>query len=179
MNDPIRRRMEAGPFPVDDGWGWLYRILDRIAPAGRRLRGSLCRYFLPNRLETWRRGLLYRLLGVQWFGSVIPTGGVRVRRITGARMAPYTLSGTSLRGARAFYYRTCVFEALHMPFCLTLFGLSTLRALEGRWDLALEDMAVNLLFNIYPIMHHRRTRLRIVQLITRGHDMRRRLEDCG
>jgi hypothetical protein len=82
-------------------------------------------------------------------------------------MAPYTLGGNSLRGARAFYYRTCVFEALHLPFLLTLLALAGVRAAGGRWDLAVEDTAVNLLFNVYPIMHHRRTRTRIVELLSR------------
>jgi hypothetical protein len=167
MKLPVRSELEHGPFPQDDGWGWLYRAVDRIAPAGSAARRVLCRYLFPNGLELWGGGRVYRLLGVHWFGSVIPTGGIVWRRLTRARMAPYTLAGTSLRGARAFYYRTCVFEALHLPFLLTLLVLAGLRAAEGRWDLAVEDTAVNLLFNVYPIMHHRRTRTRIVQLLFR------------
>lgn len=102
------------------------------------------------------------------FGAVIPTGGKLVRRVTRARMAPYTLAGSSLRAARAFYYRTCVFEALHLPFLLTLLALALHRASIGRVDLALENTAVNLLANVYPVMHHRRTRARILALLERG-----------
>ena len=87
-----------------------------------------------------------------------------MRRLTGSRMAPYTLASRSLRGARAFLYRACVFEALHLPFLLTLLFLSAHRWSIGRADLAAENMLVNLLANIWPIMHHRHTRVRIVRL---------------
>jgi hypothetical protein len=110
---------------------------------------------------------MFRLLGVHWFGAVIPTGGILVRRVTKARMAPYTLSGTSLGAARDFYYRTCVFEALHLPFFLVLVALAWMRAVEGRWDLALENTLVNLVVNLLPMMHHRHTRTRIIGLLAR------------
>jgi len=82
-------------------------------------------------------------------------------------MAPYTLTGSSVRAAREFYYRTGVFESLHLPFLLAMVVLALLRALEGRWDLALENTVINLALNVYPIMHHRRTRTRIVGLLGR------------
>lgn len=165
--DAAGHNMALGPFPYTDGWGWLYRWLERVAPVGGRLRGVLCRYLNPKPLELWREGRIYRFLGVHLFGSIIPTGGIVVRRLTGARMAPYTLTGTSLAAARAFYYRTCVFEMLHMPFFLTLLAITVVRASEGRWDLAFQDSAVNLALNLYPMMHHRRTRGRIVHLLNR------------
>jgi hypothetical protein len=101
------------------------------------------------------------------FGAVIPTGGVVIRRLTGARMAPYTLAGTSVGGARAFYHRTCVFEALHLPFVLALVVLAVHRATLGRWDLAFENSVVNLAVNVYPVLHHLRTRARILQILER------------
>jgi len=82
-------------------------------------------------------------------------------------MAPYTLKGTSIAAARAFYYRACVFEMLHLPFFLTLVALAVARGAEGRWDLALENTLVNVVVNLYPMMHHRRTRGRIVRLLSR------------
>lgn len=169
--DSMRRSgcadLDDGPFPYGDGWGWLYRAFERMAPKGRRLRRVLCRYFYPNLVERWRGGLLYRVLGVPVFGAIIPTGGIVVRRITKARMTPYTLAGRSLGAARAFYYRACVFEFLHLPFCLALLVLAFDRAANGRFDLALEDTGINLVANVYPVMHHRRTRTRIVQLLGR------------
>ena len=167
MKKSIRDQLRIGPFPYDDGWGWLYRAVDRVAPAGGFVRGALCRYFFPNIMERWHVGGIYRFLGVHWFGAIIPTGGIAIRRITKARMAPYTLARSTLEGARAFYYRTCVFEVLHLPFLLAMVFLACLRAAEGRWDLAVENTAINLALNVYPIMHHRRTRTRIVRLLVR------------
>lgn len=46
------------------------------------------------------------------------------------------------------------------PFMVTLLEFSIHRYFVGRPDLAIENLAVNLLFNVYPIMHHRNTRLR-------------------
>lgn len=163
----IERALERGPFPRDDGWGWLYRAFEAIAPEGGRLRHAVCRYFLPGPPERWHGGLVYRILGVPIFGAVIPTGGILVRRITGARMQPYTLRGPSPGAARDFYYRTCVFELLHLPFLLAVAGIAVHRALMGRPDLAIEDTIINLVANVYPVMHHRRTRLRIVRLLER------------
>ncbi|MBC8327856.1 MAG: hypothetical protein H8E31_03835 [Planctomycetes bacterium] len=165
--NPILHEIDTHPLPATDGWGWLYRSFERLAPPGRRLRRVICRYFQPSRVESWRGGLLYRLLGVPRFGRIIPTGGITVRRLTRARMRPYTLAGTSLAAARAFYPRACVFEFLHLPFLLTLAVLSVHRAATGRPDLALENTLVNLVVNVYPVMHHRRTRLRIVALLRR------------
>jgi hypothetical protein len=45
-----------------------------------------------------------------------------------------------------------------------------MRAVEGRWDLALENTLLNLAVNLFPMMHHRHTRTRIVGLLGRkGH----------
>ncbi len=82
-------------------------------------------------------------------------------------MAPYTLPGTSVGAARDFYFRTCVFEACHLPFCLTLLVLSLQRLWIGWIDIAVQEMLLNLAVNVYPIMHHRNTRLRIVRLLSR------------
>jgi hypothetical protein len=161
----LRHDLATGPFPETDGWGWLYRALERITPVERAPRRVICRYFWPTSLERWRWGKIYRLLGVHLFGAVIPTGGIVIRRLTGARMAPYTLSGTSPGAARTFYYRTCVFEALHLPFFLALAALVVYRFATGRADLALENAAINLAINGYPMLHHRRTRTRIVKLL--------------
>jgi len=164
---PIRSEIESGKFPSHDGWGWLYRAFDRVAPRGSTLRGIVCGYFWPSAAERWRSGAVFRALGVHIFGAVIPTGGIAIRRTTGARMAPYTLAGTSLRAAREFYYRTCVFESLHLPFLVTLVALAIQRLSIGRADLALENTIVNLIANVYPVLHHRHTRGRITRLLER------------
>jgi hypothetical protein len=80
-------------------------------------------------------------------------------------MAPYTLRGTSIGAARDFYYRTCAFEAAHSPFMLALLVLTGYQLAMGRFNLAASDMVVNLAVNIYPIMHHRHTRVRIASIL--------------
>jgi len=160
-------QLALGRGPDDDGWGWLYSRLESAAPPSSRQRRFLCRYYLPWKLETAGDGRLYRLLGVGHFGRFIPTGGVAIRRLTGARMVPYTLSGTSLESARDFFYRACVFESLHLPFFIALLAITVDRAASGLWAYAVEDSVVNLVVNLYPMMHHRNTRRRIVRLLSR------------
>lgn len=154
-----------GPYPPNDGWRWVYRLYASFIEPSPALRRVVRAYFWPKRLEEVGNGRLYELLGVRWFGRLIPTGGVLARRWTGSRMAPYTLSGTSLGAARAFFFRTCIFEMLHLPFLSALAALTVHRLWIGRSDLAFENLAVNLAFNIYPIMHHRHTRVRILRLM--------------
>lgn len=156
-----------GPFPEDDGWGVAYQLYGALIQP-RPLVAALVRgYFWPARLERARGGLVFRLLGVPLFGRLVPTGGIAIRRLTGARMAPYTLAGPSLRAARAFFYRACIFEALHLVPAVLLVALSVHRHLSGRLDLAVENTAVNLVVNVYPILHHRHTRARILNLLLR------------
>lgn len=159
--------LRTGDPPSADGWGWLYGALDAVAGRTGPLRRALCAYFLPSRIEMAGDRRLYRLLGVASFGRFIPTGGIEIRRATGSRMTAYTLAGSSLRDARDFYFRACVFEALHMPFFLALAGLAIHRASIGRLDWAVEETVMNLAVNLYPMLHHRHTRARIVALLSR------------
>jgi len=164
--------IDPGPFPRDDGWGAVYRLAQtavrRFPFLGRLARA----YVWPTPLERAGHGRLFRILGVPLFGRLVPTGGAAIRRLTGARMAPYTLAGSSLRAARAFFYRACIFEALHLAPLLVLGGLSAMRWAQGRPDLAVENTLLNLGINVYPMLHHRHTRVRILRLLDR--DARRR-----
>lgn len=161
----VAEDLRCGDWPSDDGWRWLYRSFDRIATPRSALRRAVCRYFWPRRWERTGGGRLYALLGVGWFGRVIPTGGIAVRRLTRWKMPAYTLRGPSLGAARDFFFRTCVFEALHLPFLLAMAGLTIRQLALGRPDLALEDALINMALNVYPVMHHRRTRGRIVGML--------------
>ena len=154
-------------YPQGDGWTWVYWLYHRFILPHSWLRNSIASYFNPSPFERAGSGRIYRLLGVHVFGKIIPTGGVSVRRFTKLRMIAYTLRGPSLGAARDFRYKTCIFEALHMPFCIVLLILSVDRFMKGHVDWALEDLAVNLLANIYPMMHHRYTRIRIDRLVGR------------
>ena len=167
MRSTVLESLEQGRGPRDDGWEAVYRLVEAVAPPDTIRRRLLCRYFSPSHLELSAGDRIYRLLGVEHFGKVIPTGGISVRRVSGWRMAPYTLRGTSLGAARDFYYRACVFEALHLPFFVTLTALSIQRAAIGRLDYALQETLINLVVNLYPMLHHRNTRRRIVRLLSR------------
>jgi hypothetical protein len=124
-------------------------------------------YYTPSNLELADKGRLYRWLGVPLFGRIIPTGGIAIRRATGARMAPYTLARNTVSAARDFYYRTCIFESLHFPFFVALLLLAVQRASIGRIDYAIQETFLNLLVNIYPMLHHRNTRRRIFSILVR------------
>ena len=71
-----------------------------------------------------------------------------------------------MNGAKEFKYKSCFFETLHIPFFAVLFWRSLWWYYEhDNIDLAVELLIVNAIFNIYPIMHQRYTRLRIDRLI--------------
>ena len=167
VSHQILHSLADGTGPSNDGWYWIYKLFGHIAPVGSAVRRIVCGYFAPSVVELAGDGILYRILGVPQFGRVIPTGGVSVRRVTRARMAPYTLAAPTLSSARAFYYRACVFEALHLPFFLALLALAVQRATIGRIDYAIQETMMNLVVNLYPMMHHRNTRRRIVALLSR------------
>ena len=162
-----RTKLVIHPNPRDDEWRFLYGGYRRFVRPHRHLDRVVRSYFLPSRIEEWDDGRLYRMLGVHRFGRWIPTGGAGFRRLTGWRMAPYTLTGISIDATREFFYRACVFELLHLPFALTMVALTVRAFLRGRPDLALEDLIVNLVANVYPIMHHRYTRARIARVLRR------------
>ncbi len=158
-------QVSLGPYPKNDGWNAIYRSYEKIAKHFPQFRSFARRYFLPKSFEMANKTIFFKLLGVGFFGRIIPTGGTLIRRLTGAKMKPYTLAGCSYRADREFFFRTCIFEALHLAFFVSLVILSAYRLLSGRPDLAAENMVVNLFLNLYPIMHHRHTRARIIKLV--------------
>lgn len=168
MQSSVLKVIHDGCFPEADGWRWLYRAFGAMAPRGSTSRRIICAYFTPTRLEQAGDGRVFRFLGVPAFGRVIPTGGITVRRISGARMRPYTLSAPTIGAARDFYYRACVFESLHLPFAVALLVITIDRFVAGQVDYALENMILNLVVNIYPMLHHRNTRRRILRLLVKG-----------
>ena len=163
----VSSEIVIGSYPQADGWLWLYRFYDKVIRPNRFVHRIVRGYLVPTWIEEWERGRVYRMLGVHRFGRWIPTGGAGIRRLTKQRMAAYTLAGVSITAAREFFYRACVFELLHLPFALTLLWLVVHRFSIGRADLAWENLIINLVVNVYPIMHHRYTRVRIARLLRR------------
>lgn len=154
-------------YPQHDGWRFVYDFYSRYIRPRPFLRRLARAYFAPTAIERAGDGRPFRVLGVPLFGRFVPTGGVEIRRITGWRMQPYTSKSSSLRAARDFFYRACVFEGLHFPFFVALLILTVDRLSSGRFDLAAKDLLVNILVNGYPMIHHRRTRFRILGLLQR------------
>ena len=81
-------------------------------------------------------------------------------------MQAYTLKAYSLTAAIEFRYKSCLFETLHLPFFIVLIWRSLWWYLEqDNIRLAIELLFVNGIFNIYPIMHQRYTRIRVGKLM--------------
>ncbi len=152
-------------YPQNDGWLFIYKFYFNFICKSSFLRKIIKSYFKISSLEKYKDGLLYKFLAVNLFGKIIPTGGILIRRLTHSSMKPYTLAGCSLKSAKEFWYRACIFEALHFPFFITVVFLSIDRYLSGHLNYAIENMIINLFLNIYPMLHHRHTRFRIERLI--------------
>jgi len=159
--------LNLGPYPLDDGWIFLYKCYDKIIKPISILRFFIMSYFLPSDLELANNRKVYKILGVDKFGRYIPTGGISIRRITKAKMKPYTLKSSGTNSAREFFFRTIVFEFLHIPFLITMTILIIHHLSTGEYRFAMENLVINLLLNIMPILHHRNTRARIVEILKR------------
>lgn len=151
---------------IIDGYEWIETFDKNFLRKNKLLRTILGFYFKPFKIEFYKSGLIYRRIGVHVFGKYLPTGGFEIRRITKRKMQAYTLKYKNLNAAKEFLYKSCFFETLHMPFFLFLLLRSIWWYTEhSNIQLAFELMVVNLVFNIYPIMHQRYTRVRILKLI--------------
>jgi hypothetical protein len=69
-------------------------------------------YFLPKRIEKWKNGRLYELLGIRTFKKVC----VQMANTFG--WDNYFIADGSLEGLNAYEKRTRVNEAIHSPFTL-------------------------------------------------------------
>ena len=151
---------------VKDGYEWLVQFDKTVLQKYGMVRVIILLYFKPLSFEKYKNGLIYRLLGVHRFGRYLPTGGINIRRWTKKKMQSYTLKALSLNAAKEFKYKSCFFETLHIPFFVVLVWRSLWWYFENdNINLAIELLIVNAIFNIYPIMHQRYTRLRIDRLI--------------
>jgi len=150
-----------------DGYEWLASFDGCWLKNQKWLRSFLLLYFVPSHLEKKNSGLIFRILGVHKFGRFLPTGGIEIRRITGKKMQAYTLKSISLSSAQEFLYKSCFFESLHIPFFIVLFWRSLWwYFVHDNINMAIELTVVNAIFNIYPIMHQRYTRIRIYKLLS-------------
>jgi hypothetical protein len=149
-----------------DGYEWLIKFNNKFLKKVLPLRNLILYYYKPFIFERFKHGFVYRLLGVHIFGKYLPTGGVNIRKWTRRKMQSYTLKGNTLSAAIEFRYKSCFFETLHLPFLIILLWRSLWWYFEyNNINLAIELLLVSTLFNIYPIMHQRYTRIRIDKLI--------------
>ncbi|MHC4179420.1 MAG: glycosyl-4,4'-diaponeurosporenoate acyltransferase CrtO family protein [Planctomycetota bacterium] len=159
--------ISLGEAPDDDKWQAFYRLYYRCVRPVPVFRALVRWYFLPRGLEAWNKGAIYRFLGVAAFGRIIPTGGVRIRRITGAGMVDYTLQCTTLASARKFFFRACAFEAAHSLVFISVSVVVVICCVLGRTHLAVGGTVANLVVNAYPMLLQRYTRVRILRLLAR------------
>ena len=152
-------------FPTKDGYEWLTKVKSYLKKYDF-IYSIIKWYFLPFKFEKRNKGCIYRLLGVHVFGKYLPTGGSEIKRLTKTKMKAYSLKSKSVSGLIEFLYKNCFFELLHLPFFVFMIWRSSWWVVKyNNYEIALELQLVNLLFNIYPIMFHRYTRVRVFQLI--------------
>jgi len=112
---------------------------------------------------------LYERLGVRLFKRYTPTGGDLMNRWLQRRFAWGTHVTTlhSLESRERWLARTQTFEATHIAFSLLL-SCQFIRGVKTRGLTARElavFLAVQILFNVYPIMLQRYNRLRLRRVV--------------
>jgi len=111
--------------------------------------------FIPSRFELYRKGLIYRLIGVRIFKFLVPTAGDYFCRKTGYH--PIFMKGWE-NGLETYRKSTIIFESIHWLF-LIAGGLQVYfwKSENSVWPV----VALNILVNFYPIITQRFNRLRI------------------
>ena len=151
--------------PRKDGYEWLIKVNSYLKRSDL-IHSIIKWYFLPFKIEKRNKGALYKTLGVHVFGKYLPTGGSEIKRLTKTKMIAYSLKSYSIEALVEFLYKNCFFELLHLPFFIFMVWRSCWWVINfENYEIAFELQVVNLLFNIYPIMFHRYTRIRVVNLI--------------
>jgi hypothetical protein len=160
---------ENRPKHQNDGYEWLIKFDMSYLKKVGVIRAVLKWYFLPFKIEKHGNSLIYRSLGVPVFGKYLPTGGSEIKRMTKMKMKAYSLKSLSINSVVDFLYKNSFFEFLHLPFFVFMVWRSIWWIYYfDNIRIAVELQVVNLLFNIYPIMFHRYTRIRILKLIEKS-----------
>jgi hypothetical protein len=129
------------------------------------VRATIAAYFRPRKIERYRGGILYRMLGIRLVAYLIPTGGLLWRRLFGWKGWSFALVGPSVRAASEYRYSTCVFELLHLTALLLMLP-DGIRAIQvGYGDGILKFVLAGLVMNGYPLLLQRYNRVRIQTLL--------------
>jgi hypothetical protein len=151
---------------IKDGYEWLGKVDLTLKRKLKFFRYILLWYFRPFMFEKFQNAKIYRILKVPAFGKFLPTGGSEIRRMTKLKMRAYTLKSLSIASLKEFLYKNCFFELLHLPFLIFMIWRSLWWFYtHNNVSVALELFLVNIIFNIYPIMYHRYTRIRVLNIL--------------
>ncbi|UCE25194.1 MAG: hypothetical protein JSU74_03875 [Candidatus Zixiibacteriota bacterium] len=156
---------QAGGANIQNYRNWLVYFDQKVLSGWPVLRGALVSYFQPFRIESYRCGRLYRLLGVHWVAYVIPTGGLMWRRLFGWKGWSFALIGPSIRAASEYRYSTCVFEILHLSALVLMLPDGVRAFSHGCRDGILKFVLAGLIMNGYPLLLQRYNRVRIQHLL--------------
>jgi hypothetical protein len=149
-------------------------LVTLLVAAGIALPRSLGeRYF---RTRHWERdGTLYRALGVRRFGRWAPRGAVmqRIARrhaagsTRGTRATTPRSPATHAAGRHALGDATRASERTHVWWLFMTGALIVWAGAIGAWPAAALLIAVNIAFNVYPILLQRETRARLQRVARR------------
>jgi hypothetical protein len=116
-----------------------------------------------SRVRRWEHtGALYRQLGVRLFGTVLRNTPLRFLN------AGVYLS-SEVKDLHRLYRRVASTEAIHFWAALLFMAYIGYLYLSGRPRIATGFLAVQVLFNVYPILHLRLLRSRLDAILQRQH----------
>jgi hypothetical protein len=155
---------KAGAYGERNWLIWFDEQWRRRSPVTRWI---VARYFKPTKLELFRGGLIYRLIGIRYVAYFIPTGGLFWRKLFHWDGWSFGLGKISISKALEYRYNTCVFEVLHAGAFLLMLpsGIRSIR--YGCVDGMLKFFIAGVLMNGFPWMLQRYNRVRIKRLIDR------------
>lgn len=157
-------RRESGDLTQRNWLVWFDEHWKEYSPVTRSLVAA---YFRPKRIERYKNGLIYRLIGIRFVAYVIPTGGMLWRRLFKWGGWSFALGGNSIRRAREYRYNTCVFEFLHGTGLLLMLPDAVNAIRNGYTDGIIHFLVAGVLINGYPFLLQRYNRTRITSLLDR------------
>lgn len=105
-------------------------------------------------------GGAYQRLGVQWFGQLLRASPNRF-------MNTAVYLGSGRRDLRALYRYAASSEAIHFWVALLFTPYIAFVWWQGQWGIAMLFLLIQLLFNVYPMLHLRLLRGRLDALFAK------------
>ncbi len=158
----IRR---AVPFDLDSPWFVIVAMICSLGLA------AVARPVVPIRVPpAWRRvrrwethGRAYRWLGVRAFGRLLRRTPLRWLNLD-------VYAGQGPLDPGRLQYQLEAAEASHTHAGLLVVPYMALLAARGEWGTLCVVSAVQVLGNVYPVMHLRLSRYRLERWLRRAHD---------